>query len=97
MMTALRSPGGVEFPPTFEERVPDNAKQVRAEELKDRWLFDGRVMAVTCCAVVAPSILRRCCYSACSVLVAAAPVSTTWCTMVLDAARCCYTVAIWIS
>ncbi|CBJ48836.1 eIF-2alpha kinase GCN2 similar to Eukaryotic translation initiation factor 2-alpha kinase 4 (GCN2-li [Ectocarpus siliculosus] len=33
VMTALRSPGGVEFPPAFEERVPDNAKQVI------RWLL----------------------------------------------------------
>ncbi|CAM9886395.1 unnamed protein product [Ectocarpus sp. 4 AP-2014] len=33
VMTALRSPGEAEFPPAFEERVPDNAKQVI------RWLL----------------------------------------------------------
>lgn len=32
-MTALRAEGGATFPPAFEERVPDNAKQVI------RWLL----------------------------------------------------------
>lgn len=32
-MTALRAEGGATFPPSFEERVPDNAKQVI------RWLL----------------------------------------------------------
>ncbi|CAM9232741.1 unnamed protein product, partial [Scytosiphon promiscuus] len=33
VMTALRTPGGAVFPPAFEERVPDNAKQMI------RWLL----------------------------------------------------------
>eukprot|EP00903_Cladosiphon_okamuranus_P014260 g13246.t1 len=35
VMTALRAEGGATFPPAFEERVPDNAKQVI------RWLLDA--------------------------------------------------------
>lgn len=37
VMTALRTPGGAVFPPAFEERVPDNAKQVRVVETPREW------------------------------------------------------------